>query len=591
LAQEACSSVGRGVLELSDDVHLHISSVMLPIVLVLTCLACASDGRRVRTSENRYGPSSGEWHASQNVSDDTASGKSGAFLPMRALRNLLLMPNPPAAFACHPLMRSVQGHVGTKQHGRTRRHRHGIGMQEQGGAQSSVLINGRPCGECGGLDSEENGFYNDVGVFYCARCWQFRELQKQQRLEIAAQRGVWASEDQSAKDAAGPFLYAKAETAIRENNVGKLKAYLEVLPELCAYRGPGARTLFHIAGKFGSVESMRILLDKFASVYGAHVEVLQAPEIAPDAFGISPGEYAFINNHQAIFNLAVDSACDRARPSNYCREQNEAYVKQKLKYEDHKEGAVLVDESGGGVMMGWEEPLMKLHAEAIAPEPGRSVLNIGFGLGLVDGFLQDRQPSKHTIVEAHPDVYAEMCRRGWPEKPGVHIVRGRWEDVIEDVIAAGPYDGVFFDTYNEAYGDMLDFFKACPRLLKPGGRMSFFNGLSDSNIFSHAISSRVCQIDLANLGLATMFQPYKVGEISDETWKPVFNQYWNLETYYVPISVMLPNQAPGEDARASMPTGENVRPTAVMVGDAVGKVLDDKVKLAQKTAKDEGWQF
>lgn len=242
-------------------------------------------------------------------------------------------------------------------------------------------------------------------------------------------------------------------------------------------------------------------------------------------------------------------------------------------------------------MMGWEEPLMKVHAEAIAPEPGRSVLNIGFGLGLVDGFLQERLPSKHTIVEAHPDVYAEMCKRGWPEKKGVHIVRGRWEDVMEEVIAGGPYDGVFFDTYNEAYGDMLDFFKVLPRLLKPGARFSFFNGLSDSNIFSHAISSRVAQIDLANLGLATLFRPYEIGAISQETWKPVFNQYWNLETYYVPISVMLPRDQEAGEARSSMPSGENVRPTAVLCGDAVGKVLDDKVNTAKATAIAEGWRF
>merc|ERR1712226_1753418 len=103
-------------------------------------------------------------------------------------------------------------------------------------------------------------------------------------------------------------------------------------------------------------------------------------------------------------------------------------------------------------MMGWERPLMEKHAAAIAPLPGLSVLNVGFGLGLVDGFLQTHHPKAHTIVEAHPDVYAEMCRRGWQHRAGVRIIRGRWQDVQEEVIANGPYDGVFFDTWSEMYG-------------------------------------------------------------------------------------------------------------------------------------------
>jgi len=36
---------------------------------------------------------------------------------------------------------------------------------------------------------------------------------------------------------------------------------------------------------------------------------------------------------------------------------------------------------------------------------GRAVLNIGFGMGIVDNALQRRKPSRHVIVEAHPAVY------------------------------------------------------------------------------------------------------------------------------------------------------------------------------------------
>ena len=39
--------------------------------------------------------------------------------------------------------------------------------------------------------------------------------------------------------------------------------------------------------------------------------------------------------------------------------------------------------SGEAVMMSWELPLMERHAEVICAQGG-DVLNIGFGLGLID---------------------------------------------------------------------------------------------------------------------------------------------------------------------------------------------------------------
>lgn len=39
--------------------------------------------------------------------------------------------------------------------------------------------------------------------------------------------------------------------------------------------------------------------------------------------------------------------------------------------------------------------------------------------GLIDTALQALQPGTHTIIEAHPDVYAHMLQQGWDKKPGV----------------------------------------------------------------------------------------------------------------------------------------------------------------------------
>lgn len=88
------------------------------------------------------------------------------------------------------------------------------------------------------------------------------------------------------------------------------------------------------------------------------------------------------------------------------------------------------------------------------------MLNVGFGLGIIDGYIAELAPARHTIVEAHPDVLAHMAARGWTHRPGVSVVPGRWQDVIADL---GPFDGVFFDTYGEYAEDMREFHAHLPR--------------------------------------------------------------------------------------------------------------------------------
>ena len=62
--------------------------------------------------------------------------------------------------------------------------------------------------------------------------------------------------------------------------------------------------------------------------------------------------------------------------------QNEQFLSRSLKYEDGR----LLDTDGKAVMMGWECGLMKAHADVIC-QRGGSILNIGFGLGIIDGII------------------------------------------------------------------------------------------------------------------------------------------------------------------------------------------------------------
>jgi hypothetical protein len=96
-----------------------------------------------------------------------------------------------------------------------------------------------------------------------------------------------------------------------------------------------------------------------------------------------------------------------------------------------------MDSDSKAIMMAWEKPLMEAHAKAVCSGGGH-ILNIGFGMGLVDTAIQQYNPAMHTIVEAHPEVYERMIRNGWGEKDNVKIVFGRWQDVLSQL---GTYDG------------------------------------------------------------------------------------------------------------------------------------------------------
>lgn len=109
------------------------------------------------------------------------------------------------------------------------------------------------------------------------------------------------------------------------------------------------------------------------------------------------------------------------------------YLEDRVIFSEDK----LMDSDSKAVMMAWEKPLMEAHAKAVCSGGGH-ILNIGFGMGLVDTAIQQYAPVKHTIIEAHPEVYERMLRTGWGEKDNVKIIFGRWQDVLPQLES---YDG------------------------------------------------------------------------------------------------------------------------------------------------------
>ena len=115
---------------------------------------------------------------------------------------------------------------------------------------------------------------------------------------------------------------------------------------------------------------------------------------------------------------------------------NGEYLEDRVTFSEDK----VMDAESKAVMMAWEKPLMEAHAKAICMGGGH-ILNVGFGMGLVDTAIQQYSPTSHTIVEAHPEVYKRMIETGLADKNNVKIIFGRWQDVLTQLES---YDGESF---------------------------------------------------------------------------------------------------------------------------------------------------
>jgi type IV protein arginine methyltransferase len=199
---------------------------------------------------------------------------------------------------------------------------------------------------------------------------------------------------------------------------------------------------------------------------------------------------------------------------------------------------MILDEQSNGVMMSWESGIMSQSANALLAAPGLKVMNIGFGMGIIDTQFQSHsnQPSSHHIVEAHPAVLAGMKAKGWYEKPGVVIHEGRWQDILPKLVIEGQmFDAIYFDTYAESYSDFRDFFsEQVIGLLDCGGRFSFFNGLGADRQISYDVYQKVLEMDLFEAGFDIDWQEIEVPKLEDE-WEGVKRRYWNIEQYRLPV--------------------------------------------------------
>ncbi|KAJ5287162.1 Protein arginine N-methyltransferase 2 [Penicillium angulare] len=196
----------------------------------------------------------------------------------------------------------------------------------------------------------------------------------------------------------------------------------------------------------------------------------------------------------------------------------------------------ILDADQNGVMMSWESSIMKKSAQNLLPRPGLKVLNVGHGMGIVDGFFQEQSPAAHHIIEAHPDVVVEMKKRGWDSKPGVVIHEGRWQDILPGLIESGEtFDAVYYDTFAESYADFRDFFsEQVIGLLEQEGKWGFFNGMGADRQISYDVYQKVAEMDLFEAGFDVEWEDIPVPKLDGE-WEGVRRAYWVVDNYRLPL--------------------------------------------------------
>ncbi|EPT05046.1 hypothetical protein FOMPIDRAFT_1112516 [Fomitopsis schrenkii] len=230
----------------------------------------------------------------------------------------------------------------------------------------------------------------------------------------------------------------------------------------------------------------------------------------------------------------------------------EAFLTSKLQFVTDGRGQEICllkvsDEEEVGVMMGWERGIMQETVNRLCDDheniqDGLKVLNVGFGLGIIDSLFQalPTPPSLHVIIEPHPDVLAHMRELGWFAKPNVRILEGKWQDFVdgEELLGAGGFDVVYTDTFSEDYKDLKQFFEHLPDLLAgPESRFGFFNGLGATNALFYDVYTRVSDLHLADVGVDVAWSDVDVFEGGADRWGET-REYFAQRFYRLPVGRM-----------------------------------------------------
>lgn len=318
--------------------------------------------------------------------------------------------------------------------------------------------------------------------------------------------------------------------------LGQMELY-----ELCVQAGVRAEMLFGLLDGYEALSSGSEADDEdMAEAEGeeeepAHVEVeYDGPTGAPEDGDDAPD--------------LVETVAPRFEPPKLDAEtdvKSEKYLRSKLTYSDGK----LVDDDGNGVMMAWETDIMRRSVDALLPEkpPGKRILNIGFGMGIIDSMFAETKPARHHIIEAHEEVleqtsspessFGPTWEASGPADGAYKIHRGRWQDTVPVLLEHGEvYDAVYFDTFGEDYSQLRKFFtEYIPGLLDQNGIFGFFNGLGADRRVCYDVYTKVVEMHMAEAGMDVDWNEIDVDlkgleEAGKGEWEGVKRRYWTLHS-------------------------------------------------------------
>jgi len=204
------------------------------------------------------------------------------------------------------------------------------------------------------------------------------------------------------------------------------------------------------------------------------------------------------------------------------------YLSQSLTFNENKITYTDTD-TEWEVMMDWEDPLMSASAAYIC-ENGGDILEIGFGMGISAGYIQQHTINSHTIIENHPDIIPKA--QAWAaDKSNVTIIEGSWYDV-KDTLST--YDGLFMDTWGDEH---LNYFSSSLSLLmKVGGRATWWNGMLGSKNISQSINEEGKRFIFVGEGEELQTNYYCIPDVTYDIYDvtPPTNNYFNHSQYYLP---------------------------------------------------------
>lgn len=197
--------------------------------------------------------------------------------------------------------------------------------------------------------------------------------------------------------------------------------------------------------------------------------------------------------------------------------------------EQWKEAPAFFDEhtltiEGHPVMEDWEDGYMQELARIAGSEGGR-VLEVGFGMGISAGYLQQEAIREHVILEANHEVFERLEEFARSAQTPVVALEGFWEDLTGG-LASKSFDGILFDTYpltpEDIHANHFPFFAEAYRLLRPGGVLTYYSDEIDS--FSPAHRAMLEAAGFENI-------EHTVCAVTP----PADCQYWKSRTILAPI--------------------------------------------------------